>query len=262
MRELSRPPGNPDRLDLRSLGRPLVIAHRGYCARYPENTLAAFEGAVEAGCHMIELDVNLTRDRRLAVIHDHVLDRTTSGSGPVRDATLGELRRLDAGSWFHPRFAGERVPELGEVLERISGRVPLNIEIKRRAFEAHDPPDAVERQVVDLVRRHQATSWVVISSFEVRILERVAAMENPPALSILSEEPAGAELIRLLADLKAVSWNPSLRVLSRDQVARVHAAGCLVLPWTVVTRKDWDRVMEMGADGAFCNEIQVGRSGT
>ena len=102
---------NPS-LDLTRFTRPLLIGHRGYPARYPENTLASFEGAMQAGCDMIELDVTLTKDRKVVVIHDDTLDRTTTGKGPVRGHALAEIKRLDAGSWFDARFAAERVPEL------------------------------------------------------------------------------------------------------------------------------------------------------
>jgi len=118
------------RLDLSRMARPLLIAHRGYSAEFPENTLAAFQGALDAGCHMIELDVTLTRDRRVVVIHDDTLDRTTTGKGPVRSASLAQLKKLDAGSWFSPAFSSERVPELGEVLDLMGGQVPLNIDRK------------------------------------------------------------------------------------------------------------------------------------
>ena len=93
--------------DLKTAKRPLIVAHRGYRAKYPENTLVAFEAAIEAGADMIELDVLLTKDRKAVVIHDESLDRTTSGQGPVSDYTLSELKALDAGSWFDARFLSQ-----------------------------------------------------------------------------------------------------------------------------------------------------------
>ena len=123
-------------LDLSRYSNPLLIGHRGYPARYPENTMASFRGAMEAGCDMIELDVTITKDRRIVVIHDDTLDRTTAGKGPVRERSFEEIRKLDAGGWFDPRFSAERVPELSEVLELTAGRCLLNIEIKASAFEA------------------------------------------------------------------------------------------------------------------------------
>ena len=171
--------------ELSDIRRPLLIGHRGYPARYPENTLAAFTGAMDAGCDMIELDVTLTRDRRVVVIHDDTLDRTTNGSGPVRDRTVEEMRKLDAGSWFAPRFAAERVPLLDEVIALTAGRCMLNIEIKESAFEEGYPADAIEHQVAELVKTAGAMDRVIVSSFDRRILERLARMPAPPALAFI-----------------------------------------------------------------------------
>src|SRR5215475_6599931 len=95
----------------------LVIAHRGASGTCPENTLAAFRRAQELGAHMIELDVQLTRDGEVVVMHDWTLARTTDGRGRVASRTLAELRQLDAGSWFDPGYAREPVPTLREVLD-------------------------------------------------------------------------------------------------------------------------------------------------
>src|SRR5919197_4354903 len=103
------------------VGRPLVVGHRGAMGYAPENTLASFELAVEQGADVVELDVHLSRDGQVVVIHDEQLDRTTDGRGLVGDRTLDELKRLDAGSWFDPRFAGQRIPTLHEVLAWASG---------------------------------------------------------------------------------------------------------------------------------------------
>ena len=91
-----------------NFGSPWIVGHRGYRARYPENTLVGFEAAISAGVAMIELDVMLSRDRRIIVIHDSTLDRTTNGFGDVADKTLAELKMLDAGGWFDPHVATER----------------------------------------------------------------------------------------------------------------------------------------------------------
>ena len=92
----------------------IVLAHRGYSAKAPENTMAAFELALAVGADGIELDVHMTRDGEIVVIHDDTLDRTTNGKGPVSDQTMAELRELDAGSWFSPEFAGENThPQAG-----------------------------------------------------------------------------------------------------------------------------------------------------
>ena len=120
--------------DLLDRSRPLVIAHRGASGSAPENTMAAFSLAVERGAEVVELDVQMTADGYPVVIHNATVNRTTDGTGLVREKTLAELQTLDAGSWFETRFAGERVPTLEEVVTWARGRVALAIEIKNTPF--------------------------------------------------------------------------------------------------------------------------------
>lgn len=244
-------------LDLTNLPRPLLIGHRGYPARYPENTLASFTGAMEAGCDMIELDVTLTRDRKVVVIHDDTLDRTTTGKGLVASRSLEEIKALDAGSWFDPRFSTERVPELSEVLKLTAGRCLLNIEIKTSAFEAGYPDDAIEHQVVTLVKTGGAMDRVIISSFDRRILQRIAAMDEPPAIAFITDHGADRSLLEQLLAVKALSWHPRFKALARDQVDLLHAAGLKIFPWTINTREEAQRMLAMGVDGLICNELHV-----
>jgi glycerophosphoryl diester phosphodiesterase len=250
---------NPS-LDLARFTRPLLIGHRGYPALCPENTLASFEGAMQAGCDMIELDVTLTKDRKVVVIHDDTLDRTTTGKGLVRGHALEEVKALDAGSWFDARFAAERVPELSEVMELTAGRCMLNIEIKESAFEADYPADAIEHQVVKLVKTRGAMDRVIISSFDQRILERIAAMDAPPAVAYISDHGADKSVLEMLLAMKAFSWHPRFKVLTRDQVGLMHAAGLKVFPWTINTRAEAEKLLALGVDGLICNELRVMRA--
>jgi glycerophosphoryl diester phosphodiesterase len=129
-----------------------ICAHRGASQTHPENTLSAFREAIRLGAHQIELDVALTKDARLVLMHDRTVDRTTNGSGPVAELTLEEIKKLDAGSWKHRRFAGERVPTLGEALEEMPENVWLNLHLKGDAALGA----AVAREVVRQGRTHQA----------------------------------------------------------------------------------------------------------
>jgi len=233
------------------------MGHRGYPARYPENTLASFKGAMDAGCDMIELDVTLTRDRKVVVIHDDTLDRTTTGKGLVGERSLEEIKTLDAGSWFDARFASERVPELLEVLKLTAGRCMLNIEIKTSAYEADFPADAIEHQVVELVKTSGAMGRVIISSFDQWILQRIAAMDAPPAVALISDHGADKIVLDLLLAMQAFSWHPRFKVLTRDQVEAVHAAGLKIFPWTINTREEAQRILALGVDGLICNELRV-----
>jgi len=247
-------------LDLTRFASPLLIGHRGYPAKFPENTLASFEGAIQAGCDMIELDVTLTKDRKVVVIHDDTLDRTTSGKGPVKNHALSDIRTLDAGSWFNPRFAAQRVPELSEVMELTAGRCMLNIEIKESAFEADYPADAIEHQVAELVKTTRTTDRVIISSFDKRMLQRIAAMDAPPAVAYISNHGADKSVLEILLKMRAFSWHPRFKVLTRDQVDMLHAAGLKIFPWTINTREEAQRILALGVDGLICNELRVMRA--
>ena len=231
-----------------------IIGHRGYPAKYPENTLAAFEAAIEAGAVMIELDVMLSRDRKVVVIHDATLDRTTNGKGSVADLTLAELKQLDAGSWFDAQFVGQQIPELSEVLDLVNGRAYVNIEIKSNAYEAHHPPDAIEKQVVDWLRQKKLLDTGMISSFEVNILEQIALMEKTPVTAFISDKPADKNTVPMCTRLKVFSWHPDHRIVTPNQVEQMHAAGIKVFPYTVDLPDDFARMRDMLVDGVITND--------
>ena len=233
---------------------PWIAAHRGYKKKYPENTLAAFQAAINTGVPMIELDVTLSRDRRLIVIHDATLDRTTNGQGPVHDQTLEELKQLDAGSWFHPDFAGQRLPELAEVLKLVNGRAITNIEIKANAYEPHHPPDAIEKQVVKLVKQKKLQNSVLISSFDSHILKQISLLETPPPIALISKNPLQKNVVEICKRLKTFSWHPHHKIVSRKQVRKFHAAGILVFPYNVDTPEDCARMIGFKVDGLITDD--------
>ena len=149
--------------------RLLVIAHRGASADAPENTLSAFRLARRLGAGMVELDVHQTKDRRLVVIHDPTLTRTTGVRAVVASWTLAGLADLDAGSWFAPRFARERVPTLEAVLAVLGPRMAVNIELK----SGPRPYPGLEARLVALLRRLGWVRRALISSFHLARLTRV-----------------------------------------------------------------------------------------
>ena len=219
----------------------MVIAHRGASSSAPENTRAAFDLALEMGARHLELDVELTRDGHVVVIHDDTVDRTTDGSGPVTAHTLDELRRLDAGRWFGPAFAGERIPTYEDVLVRYRGRAHLHTEIKGRAPE-------LSRRTVDLIRRHGMGQEIIITSFQrVRLEEvRAYAPELPTGWLVTDvSETTLAEARRL----GLVQLCPRAPLVTRELVQRLHADGFVVRAWGVVTEELMRQVVEAGADG-------------
>ena len=237
-----------------SFSPPWVIAHRGFKKNYPENTLVAFQAAMDAGAQMIELDVTLSRDRKPVVIHDATLERTTNGHGPVRDYTMEELKQLDAGGWFHSDFANQRLPELGEVLELVNSRVITNIEIKANAYEPHHPADAIEAQVVELVKQKNMQDAVLLSSFNVDILVQIASMKNPPPVALISEEAVTRRIVESCKRLEIFSWHPYYRVVTEKQVKLVRSAGLRIFPYGVDTLKDYVKMMDMKVDGVITDD--------
>lgn len=230
---------------------PWIVAHRGFKKKYPENTLVAFQAAMDAGATMIELDVTLSRNRKLVVIHDATLERTTNGHGPVHDYTLEELKQLDAGSWFESGFADQRLPDLAEVLELVNGRVYINIEIKPHAYEPHHPPDAIEKQIVELVKQKSARDQVLISSFDIKILDQLSSIGDRPALALISKKPADDDTLKICERLKAFSWHPCHQVLTHQHVQRMHAAGIRVFPYNVDALSDYRQMLAMNVDGVI-----------
>ena len=235
--------------------KPLIIAHRGLKAKYPENTMAAFKAALDLGVTMIELDVTLTLDREVVVIHDKTLERTSSGSGSVRDWLWEDLRKLDAGSWFSPRFNGEKIPSLEEVLSLCAGRVQVNVEIKPEAFEEQNPADAIEIKVLDLVETFAMTDSVLISCFEPRVIQRIEAMKRrKPKTAFLSEDPLDNAMVDFMVRHGVSAYNPDHRTLEKNHVETVHNLGIQVFTYTVNTKEDAGRCFAMGVDGIFTDD--------
>src|SRR5512136_3234943 len=143
------------------LDRPLNFAHRGASHEAPANTLAAFLLAVDLGAEGIELDVHLSKDGHLVVIHDFDVSATTDGQGLVRNKTLAELKELDAGSWFDPVFADQRIPTLQEVIDAVGHRLLLNIELKVKGWG----DGGLAAKVVQIVEQNGLVDRVILSSF-------------------------------------------------------------------------------------------------
>src|ERR1044071_7635909 len=155
--------------------RPYVIAHRGISGRYPENTLLAFQRAIEAGADWIELDVHTTADNVVIVSHDATANRCTDGQGFFSAMTLSQVKKLDAGHWFAEEFAGQRIPTLEETLDLLGdGRIRLCIEVKGPTT---DENIRTARGTVDILQKRGYLRHVVISSFSPDALRAVKTWE-------------------------------------------------------------------------------------
>ena len=143
--------------------RPIILAHRGDSAHAPENTLPSFQQALQKGADGVELDVKLTADGHVIVIHDSTVDRTTDGSDRVSSLTLESIRKLDAGKWFNEKFTGTKVPLLEEVFETIGRDKIINIELKSANY--FSSRDDLVLKVCELVKRHNNQNQILFSSF-------------------------------------------------------------------------------------------------
>lgn len=167
------------------LGNTLIFAHRGSAGTHPENTMAAFEAAVKAGAEGLEIDIHLTKDGVPVVIHDDTVDRTTNGTGRVKDYTLEELKKLDAGSWFNANFEGAVIPTLEEVLHWMSPTsLLLNIELKSGVVRY----EGIEQKALDLVRKYDLMERVIFSSFNHYSLVEIKRLEPSADTAILFME--------------------------------------------------------------------------
>ena len=222
----------------------LNIAHRGASALAPENTIAASERAVELGADVIELDLHMSQDGELVVIHDDTLDRTTDGSGPVHQRSLAELMRLDAGRWFGKGFAGQRIPRLDEVLDRFAGKVQLALEVK--ASSAFFP--GIEEKVVSALRRHSAIGQAAVASFDHYALQRLKEIE--PALrtaALLVGRPVS--LSALAGPAKANGLALEASFVTKTEVEACRAAGLQIVVWVVNEPAQMRHFINLGVDG-------------
>jgi glycerophosphoryl diester phosphodiesterase len=223
----------------------LRIGHRGAAGTRPEHTRAAFERAMEVGVDMIELDVQLTRDGRLVVLHDRELGRTVRGSGLVRDHRFEELQGLDAGSWLGPAYASEPVLSLDDVLDLTAGRAELNVEIKS------PEPDWEDTAVVltDLLKARGRLNSTIVSCFETGALHRVRHRGASTGLGVLWQTTDLNAVWRAAADLRARSVHPHWSLVDAGLVAAAHARGLMLITWTVNEPDLMHHLIQLGVDG-------------
>ena len=232
-----------------------VIAHRGWSGSYPENTLIGMREAIKLGCHMIEFDVSITKDRKLIIIHDNILSRTTNGCGLVNEWDYRDLRKLDAGSWFHPKYADIRLPSLEELLLIArDSPIHLNIEIKKECWDETLQDDGVERQVIAAVRRYGAVDRVLVSSFRWDFIERFQRLDSGIRTALLHYKDLGRLSPSYLKQRYGISaFNPHALELTQKFVDKCHEAGLKVFPFTINGYQDMEKYLDMHVDGMFTN---------
>lgn len=240
---------------LNTLPQPVIFAHRGASVHAPENTIAAFEMALEQGADGIELDVKLSADGEVVVIHDPTVDRTTGAHGRVKDMTFADLRALDAGSFFSAKFQGERIPALGEVFEAVGKRTFINVELTNY----NTPRDHLVESVCMLVKKFGMQKRVLFSSFLPANLSNTR--------NYLSEVPTGLLALNGILGLWPRSFgfafgryealHPNLKNATQQQIYFVHRLNKRVHVWTVNEEADLRRLFRWGVDGVFTDDPQL-----
>lgn len=238
-----------------------IIAHRGASGVAPENTLAAIEQAIAMGVDCIEIDVRLTKDDEVYLMHDSKVNRTTNGTGHIRFLNSSQINQLDAGSWFHPKFSDEKVPTLRKVLAVCNNKTKLLIEVKS-ANRSRYP--MIVKKISDLIDEFQAHQWVTVQSFDTNVLH-LFQWENPKLqISKLIVYNIGLSPLKIYFDEKLrrgnlldvdylAGINVDYRYATQRLVDRIHDANKKVYCWTANQTRPMKRLLKLGVDGIITN---------
>ncbi len=223
-----------------------VIAHRGAISEAPENTLKSFQNAITIGADYVELDVHLSKDGKIVVIHDESLKRTTGLNGKVREFTTSQLAEMDAGE-------GEHIPTLTEVIELCKGKIKLQIEIKVAGLAP---------LLIEMLSRHDILNQVLISSFLHNELEAIknlnfhipCATLDPTGPSWVASWVKRSGIVRNAKGRQMDGTHPFHRIVNSPFIRMAHAAGLFVNPWTVDDPKRMETLLKWGVDGMITND--------
>ena len=231
----------------------VCIAHRGASGKIhaPENTLSAFRKAIQMGVDAVECDVHCTKDGHVVIIHDKNLKRTTNVDGIIAEMTLSDVKKADAGSWFAPRFAGETIPTLKELLELTKGRVITVVEIKQ---------ENIADKVIKDIENAGSVGEAIIISFHASALKDAQEINPkiPRALLIgggepVSELPSILNIIHNAAEVGASMLNLSKTIITPKLVKESRLRGIGVWAWTVDDKSEIKKLLEMGVTGITSN---------
>lgn len=227
---------------------PDITAHRGDTQHAPENTLAAIRSAIAAGADYVEIDVQLTKDGELILLHDATFERTAGLPMKAADLTLAQVKELDVGFLFDPHFAGEQVPTLGEALKIARGHVILNIEVK-----AHGKNEAAVAKLLAEIKMARADDFVVISSTDYDVLQKVKQLVPRMPTGYIMAMAVGDFISLPAADF----FSLELSFVGPDLVAKIQDAGKEIHVWTVNQKADMERLFHMGIDNIITDQTEL-----
>lgn len=227
-----------------------IVAHRGASGYAPENTMAAFEKALQMNSDYLELDIQMTNDGKLVVIHDPTVDRTTNGTGEVHQYTYEELRNLDAGGWFHKNFSGQYIPTLEEVIETYKNKMGLLIEIKNPLKY----PNLIPKLEEVLTKCHvdcPMNNEIIIQSFDFEWLEQFhKRLPKIPLGLLVKYRLHGVSNVQLRDWSSFIQYiNPNKALVTKNLVKRIHAYHMKVMPYTVRDKKSIKSLLDAKVDG-------------
>lgn len=225
------------------------VAHRGAAGYAPENTVAAFDKGVDMKADYIEIDVQRSKDGELVIIHDTTVDRTTDGTGSVKDLTFEQIRSLDAGSWKGEEFKGEKIPTFDEILDRYHGKVGILIELK-----APELYPGIEAQVAKKLKERNLdkpqNEKIIIQSFNFESMKITNSLLPKVPIGVLTSNRAHTteQALKEFATY-ADYFNPSYGIVSKELVDQVHSLGMKIQSWTVRSQEAADFLLDMNVDG-------------
>ena len=227
--------------------RPLVVAHRGTSGELPENTLPAFERAIEQSADMIETDLHLSRDGVVMIHHDAELERL-GGEGEIRDHTAADLARLDAAPGSELTL---RMPTLDEILDLFGERIAFNLELKVGVDDV--PYEGLEDLAISAALDRGLLQRMLYSSFYDPVLARLRERSAEARIALLISPRAPVAIFERAARVGAEAINPEVSLVTADLVAEAHAAGLKVYPYTANERAEMERLLDCGVDGLITN---------
>lgn len=232
-----------------------IIAHRGFSARAPENTLSSLEAALAAGADAVEFDLHTAACGTPVLFHDAMLSRTTNGVGPLRRRTLEQLKTLDAGKWFDAGFAGERIPSFEEALAVLEGRIG-RIYAEVKGFRELEDLD----RMVNIVRKRLMLESVTFISMNWTLLDRMRGQQPDLAIGYIVDEPGKVDegLRRAAGDERAlVDLRADLLVEDPGITLRARGDGIDLAVWTVDDPMDAQRVLDTGVRRITTNQVEA-----
>jgi len=240
-----------------------VVAHRGASGYAPELTFAAFSKAIEMGADSIEVDVHQSADGKIVIFHDQTLDRTTNGTGLIASKTYKELQQLDAGSWFDPAFAGERIPLFSEFIELVKGKVGIIVELKHGS----QIYPGIEKNLRSILQSYKMVHDAVVSSSRVTILHtfktiapglRMGKVLTPKELwRSMFQSNSFVHKQKLLEHIKEI--HPHWSFVDSHFMDWAGSVGLEVIPWTINKERKIRAMIDRGVHGVITDFPDIAR---